>query len=86
MKWLRREIGDTKDIAAFMRPMRAIARLGLFKERPPLECFCGEFGKEGLIKISSYNQYMNIDNDKCCKDRAYYQVLDRASKYFGVIV
>jgi hypothetical protein len=86
MNWLRKEIGDTKDIAAFMRPMRAIARLNLFKDRPPMECFCSEFGKEGLIKLSTYNEYMNIDNQKCVKDRAYYKILDRASKCFGIIV
>ena len=86
MNWLRKEIGDTKDIVAFMRPMRAIARLNLFKDRPPMECFCSEFGKEGLIKLSTYNEYMNIDNQKCVKDRAYYKILDRASKCFGIIV
>ena len=86
MSWLHKEIDDTKDIAVFMRPMRAINRLGLFDDRPPMNCFCDEFHKEGLIKISAYNNYMNTDNDKCCKDRAYYQVLKRASDYFGIIV
>ncbi len=51
-----------------------------------MECFCSEFGKEGLIKLSTYNEYMNIDNQKCVKDRAYYKILDRASKCFGIIV
>ena len=86
IKFLRNEMGDSKDIAVFMRPMRAIARLDLFKDRPPLQSFCKEFNKEGLIKISAYNQYMYICNDKCLNDKAYYDVLKRASNYFGIIV
>ena len=86
MEWLRKEIGDSKDIAVFMRPMRAIARLELFRERPPMRCFCTEFHKEGLISLSSYNEYMYIYNDKCCNDGAYYGVLSRASDEFGIIV
>jgi len=86
IRFLRKEIGDTKDVAVFMRPMRAIAVLDLFRDRPPLNSFCEEFNKEGLIKISAYNQYMYIYNDKCDKDRAYYDVLKRASDYFGIIV
>ena len=85
MNFLRKEIGDSKDIAVFMRPMRAIAVLDLFRDRPPLNSFCEEFNKEGLIKISAYNQYMYIYNDKCEKDQAYYDVLKRASDYFGII-
>ena len=85
MNFLRTEIGDSKDIAVFMRPMRAIAVLDLFRDRPPLNSFCEEFNKEGLIKISAYNQYMYIYNDKCEKDQAYYDVLKRASDYFGII-
>lgn len=86
MEWLHNEIDDAKDVPVFMRPMRAIARLGLFTERPPMSCFFKEFHKDGLIEISAYNQYMNTDNDKCQKDRAYYDVLRRASEYFGEIV
>lgn len=86
ISFLRKEIGESKDIAVFMRPMRAIARLDLFRERPPLNSFCEEFHKEGLIKISAYNQYMYTNNDKCNNDRAYYDVLKRASDYFGIIV
>ena len=86
MEWLHNEIDGTKDVRVFMRAMRAIARLDLFTERPPMKCFFEEFHKDGLIEISAYNQYMNTDNDKCQKDRAYYDVLGRASVYFGIIV
>ena len=86
MEWLHNEIDDTKDVRVFMRAMRTIARLDLFVERPPMKCFFEEFHKDGLIEISAYNNYMNIDNDKCQKDRAYYDVLRRASEHFGIIV
>lgn len=70
---------------SIMRVIKAAIDAGLI-EKPDFDSFVYEFKKEGLIKISAYNNYMNTDNDKCCKDRAYYQVLKRASDYFGIIV
>lgn len=84
MAWLHRKIScNTNDIAMFMRPMRAMAELKLFNARPPLITFCNEFGKEGLIKKTAYNEYMNTDNDKCDNDCEYKAILKSGKEYFS---
>lgn len=85
MEWLHRQINcNTNDIAMFMRPMRALAELRLFNARPPLMFFCIEFGKEGLIKKTAYNEYMNTDNDKCADDCEYKAILRSARECLTV--
>ena len=89
MEWLHRMIGnDTTDVPKFMLPMRALAELKLLNARPPLDIFCKAFGKEGLIKKTAYNDYMNYLNAKCDKDNdikdEYKAILDSAKAFFGI--
>ena len=89
MEWLHPMIGnDSTDIPKFMLPMRASAELKLLNARPPLDIFCKAFGKEGLIKKTAYNDYMNYLNAKCDKDNdikdEYEAILDSAKAFFGI--
>ena len=82
-EWIRNEIRTATEPIDMMRPMRAFAELECFKSRPPIEVFKAEFGKEGMLKLSSYNGYMYTDNDKCSNDPIYDKIKERIKEEFG---
>ena len=82
-EWIRNEIRTATEPIDMMRPMRAFAKLLCFKSRPPIEVFKAEFGKEGMLSLSSYNGYMYTDNDKCSNDPIYDNTIERIKEEFG---
>lgn len=83
-KWIGKEITDKTDPIDMMRPMRAFRELKFFIKKPPMEVFTTKYHKEGMIKISSYNGYMYMKNDKYSEDEAYEDTKRRIKKDFGL--
>ncbi len=84
-KWIGKEIKDKNEPIDMMRPMRAFMELKFFKKKPPMEVFTAHYRKEGMIKISSYNGYMYIKNNKYSEDEEYEDTKRRVLRDFGQV-
>ena len=56
-----------------MRAIRVLYELNISK-KPTYEAFVREFGKEHLIAVSTYNSYMNLNNNPYENDTAYEEI------------
>lgn len=84
VSWIGKEIKDMDQPIDMMRPVRAFRELKLFKKKPPITAFVVKFDKEGKIKKTSYNDYIDLSKPFYYKDDAYEDTIDRIKEEFEI--
>ena len=88
LSWLHSEIDDLDQPIDMMRPMRALyeQKKRFFQKKPTVVAFIAEFHKEGLIKKSSYNKYMDTRIDVYYGDDSFDETKNRMNAKFGIAI
>lgn len=88
LSWLHSEIDDLDQPIDMMRPMRVLyeQKKRFFRKKPPVGVFIAEFHKEGMIKKSSYNKYMDTRIDVYYEDCEYDETKKRMIEKFGIAI
>ena len=88
LDWLHSEIDDLDQPIDMMRPMRALyeQKKRFLRKKPTVDAFVEEFHKEGLIKKSSYNKYMDTRIDVYYEDDAFDETKKRMIAQFGMAI
>jgi len=86
LTWLHSEIDNLDQPIDMMRPMRALyeQKKLFFRQKPPIDAFVAEFHKEGMIRKSSYNKYMDTRIDVYYDDITYDDTKKRMKEKFGI--
>ena len=71
--WLHNETDQYMYPVDMMRAIRVLYELNIIK-KPTYEAFVREFDKEHLIAVSTYNSYMNLNNNPYENDTAYEEI------------
>ena len=79
--WLHEETDQYQFPNDMMRAIRVLFELGIIK-RPTYEAFVREFDKEHLIAPSTYNSYMNLNNNPYKHDATYASMKADARRKF----